>query len=204
MEDKKVFSLYGTVELISTKTNSILVSRGDSQAQFWLSYPLLSQHPVIIGSNYKFEITFSTYNSNKHSHIVTYATVEGQPIQIGEEDLYKGFIGSMGVDIIKVTKVDAEDTYLLTARRLHLGEPKERYYLRYFAEDGKMPVLGKAFIDFNFMLSRYVIDLEGHRTTLTKNFSFINDEGETVTKETVIYRPTLAVKRIDRNIVINK
>lgn len=203
MEDKKVFSLYGTVELISTKTNSILVTRGDSQAQFWLSYPLLPQHPVILGSNYKFDITFATYNSTKHSHIVTYATVELPPTPITDQDVYKGFVGSMGVDIIKVTKVDAEDTYLLTVRRLELGEPKERYHLRYFAEDGRMPVLGKAFIDFNFMLSRYVIDIEGHKTTLTKRYPWNND-GETIMKETIIYKPMLSIKKIDRNLNIPK
>lgn len=179
---KMEFGLFGTVVKISTKTNSILVEKGGSTTNFWLScYNGVSQFQE--GCKYKFTVKFGSYISKKDSTYTTQINVDHATLLDPEDSVEDGFITGL---------------YILTAARMKDGEEMEQYHFRYFNKERIHPDLGTAIIRFTINKTKDLVEANGEVFHDIETRTIINSDGEEVTVESTLYKPCLSVLSIER------
>lgn len=195
---KMEFGLFGTVVKISTKTNSILVEKGGSTTNFWLScYNGVSQFQE--GCKYKFTVKFGSYISKKDSTYTTQINVDHATLLDPEDSVEDGFItGHMPAKILSSTKTEIPGLYILTAARMKDGEEMEQYHFRYFNKERIHPDLGTAIIRFTINKTKDLVEANGEVFHDIETRTIINSDGEEVTVESTLYKPCLSVLSIER------
>lgn len=192
------FTLFGTVVKVSEKSNSLLIEKGGSTTNFWIScHEDISQYQV--GSKYKFTVTLTTYLSKNDSIYVTHLNVlEGQLLDT-KETVEEGFVtGHLPVQITSSTKTEIPGLYVLTAIRMKDGEEMETYHFRYYNKESLHPDLGSAIIRFTINKTKDLIDCQGIIHHDLESRTFIKPDGEEIFIEAPLYKPCLSVLEILR------
>lgn len=200
---RKSFYLWGTVQKVSKSGEAILVSNGALETQtFWMDIDP-SKQAIKEGDKCKFQITISSFVGRDKVYRTKLRVVEALLLPCDAyDDLQNGFsegYGIMDVNIVASSRTDTPGLFMLSMHRMdENGEPKEWYYMRYFADNRQHPDLGVAKVGFLLGKSKDLITDKGEIYTDVETRTYVDENGETVTKQSPVYVPALQVKFIER------
>lgn len=197
---RKRFTLWGTVQKIAKSGEAVLVTCGESTTNYWLDIEKDS-YTFKEGDICRFEITISTFVGKDKVIRTKLRVLESTILPANaKEELANGFnegSGILDVEIVGSQRTDTPGLFLVTMQRVtEAGEAKEFYYMRYFAKDRLHVDLGHAKVIFKLGKTKDLITDKGEIYTDVETRTFVDENGETVTKESSIYVPALQIKEI--------